>query len=397
MNLNTLLFKNLVNIPGWRTKRKIVVIESDDWGSIRIPSKEVYNQLREAGVKVDGSYFTKYDCLESEDDLSQLLDVLSSFTDIKGNHACITANTVTSNPDFSKIKESDFRTYFYEPFWLTYDKYPNHSRSLKIWKESFKSHLLWPQFHGRDHLNPYEYLRVLQQNTEEQIAFQHLALLGSRTGSNRQVGFLAAFDYETGEEEKTFASVIYEGQSLFEQAFGFKSKSFIAPTGGRSDSLDQELYKSGVLYHQDGRQWLPLYEARNIFRHRFWGATNKFGQFYWRRNSTFEPSRSPNFDWIGNVLREARVAFYWGKPLVINSHRVNYIGGIDTENRVRGLKMLESLLRSLLKEFPDLEFMSSDQLGDYMSLNMKYFLGIKINSHLDVRFNHLRNQRNKYV
>lgn len=385
MKLNTLLFKNLVNIPGWRTTRKIVVIESDDWGSIRIPSKEVYEQLKVEGVGVDGSYFTKYDCLESEDDLSQLLDVLSSFTDINGNHACITANTVTSNPDFDKIKDSDFKVYYYEPFWSTYDRYPKHSRSLEIWKNSFKLHLLWPQFHGRDHLNPFEYLKVLHQNHHEQIAFSRYALFGSKKGSDRQAGYLAAFDYDTTEERDSFTSIISEGQSLFELAFGFRSKSFIAPTGIRGDSLDEILFRNDILYHQDARQWLPKYEASKIVKHRFWGAMNQYGQLYWRRNGTFEPARYPEYDWVGSVLNEAKIAFFWGKPLVINSHRVNYVGGIDPENRARGLDMLESLLRRLQKVYPDTEFMSSDQLGDFMALNPNYFLGTRINRHYEVK------------
>lgn len=33
--------RHFLNLPGWHTRRKIVVIESDDWGSIRMPSKEV--------------------------------------------------------------------------------------------------------------------------------------------------------------------------------------------------------------------------------------------------------------------------------------------------------------------------------------------------------------------
>jgi len=386
MNLHTLIFKNLVNIPGWRTKRKIVVIESDDWGSIRIPSNEVYQRLKKDGVRVEGSYFTKYDCLESEEDLNHLFEVLGSFRDVNGNHACVTANTVTGNPDFKKIKESNFSTYYYEPFWETYGRYPNSPKALEIWKDSFKLHLLWPQFHGRDHLNPLEYLKILIHNNEEHIAFDYNALLGSRRESGRQAGYLGAFDYETVEERKTFANVICEGQNMFEQAFGFKSKSFIAPTGIRGDSLDEWLFRNSIYYHQDARQCLPLYEAQHTFRHRFWGATNQFGQFYWRRNSTFEPSRNPDFDWVGNVLKEAKVAFTWGKPLVVNSHRVNYVGGIDPENRARGLKMLESLLRNLLKAFPDVEFMSSDQLGDFMAMNLRYFLGIKINTHFDVKF-----------
>ena len=37
--------KELYNIPGWHTRRHLVVIESDDWGSIRTPSKAVYNEF----------------------------------------------------------------------------------------------------------------------------------------------------------------------------------------------------------------------------------------------------------------------------------------------------------------------------------------------------------------
>jgi hypothetical protein len=33
------------NLPGKTTKRKLVVIESDDWGSIRMPNKAVLNTL----------------------------------------------------------------------------------------------------------------------------------------------------------------------------------------------------------------------------------------------------------------------------------------------------------------------------------------------------------------
>ena len=39
------LKRNLLNFRGWTTKRKIVVIESDDWGSIRMPSKNIFKKL----------------------------------------------------------------------------------------------------------------------------------------------------------------------------------------------------------------------------------------------------------------------------------------------------------------------------------------------------------------
>ena len=45
MNFKNSLARHYVNFRGWNTKSKIVVIESDDWGSIRTPSKEIYNHL----------------------------------------------------------------------------------------------------------------------------------------------------------------------------------------------------------------------------------------------------------------------------------------------------------------------------------------------------------------
>ena len=38
---------------GWKTDRKIVVIESDDWGSIRMPRREVYEMSLKKGYRVD--------------------------------------------------------------------------------------------------------------------------------------------------------------------------------------------------------------------------------------------------------------------------------------------------------------------------------------------------------
>jgi hypothetical protein len=35
--------KNLLHLPGWYTKRKIVVFENDDWGSIRMTSLSIFD------------------------------------------------------------------------------------------------------------------------------------------------------------------------------------------------------------------------------------------------------------------------------------------------------------------------------------------------------------------
>jgi hypothetical protein len=366
MNLLRAIKRNLVNIPGWRTKKKILVIESDDWGSVSMPSMVVYNKLLAEGVPVDASFFAKYDCLESEDDLSSLFDVLSSFKDYKGNYPCITANSILANPDFERIRETDLTQYYYEPFTETYKKYPHHSKSFEIWEEGMKQHLLWPQFHGREHINPIEWLKCLGSgNKHEIMTFNHntIPALINPIVSRRHLGYLAAFDYESIEELETFKTVIKEGCDLFENIFGFKSTSFVAPTSIRSDKIDPFLRENGVLFHQVGQQKLPVFEGYGK-KDRYWGQTNKYGQTYWRRNGIFEPSSNWDFDWINKVLNDISIAFQWGKPAVINSHRVNYIGGIVQKNRTNTLSILKKLLTAVIIKYPDIEFMSSDRLGE---------------------------------
>ena len=50
MYLRKKLAKYYINLRGWKTNRKIVVIESDDWGSIRMASLKSYTNLLKIGI-----------------------------------------------------------------------------------------------------------------------------------------------------------------------------------------------------------------------------------------------------------------------------------------------------------------------------------------------------------
>src|SRR5688500_10889544 len=91
----------LNNIPGWHTSRKILVFESDDWGSIRMPSSQVFNILKSKGINVD-SYYDLFDTIESKEDLEYLFDALTKFRSVNGTVPLFTFNTVMANPDFKK-------------------------------------------------------------------------------------------------------------------------------------------------------------------------------------------------------------------------------------------------------------------------------------------------------
>src|SRR5690606_18095818 len=133
--------------------RKIVVIESDDWGSVRMPNKRVYNSLIKKGLGIDKNPYTTYDTLANEEDLNSLFDTLKKYTDSRGKNPVITANIVMANPDFDKIRESGFEKYKYECFLETLSKYYPNQDIFSLWNDGIQSKLFFPQFHGREHVN----------------------------------------------------------------------------------------------------------------------------------------------------------------------------------------------------------------------------------------------------
>ena len=94
----------LYHKKAWRTNKKIVVIESDDWGSIRTSGKDAYNALLDSGYAMSSSPYT-LDALESNEDMLALYETLNSVKDKNGNPACFTTNMILANPDFEAIEK----------------------------------------------------------------------------------------------------------------------------------------------------------------------------------------------------------------------------------------------------------------------------------------------------
>ena len=360
---------NLTNIPGWRTKRKIVIIESDDWGSQRMPDREVYNVLLKEGYRVDTRPYERYDSLASEDDLSVLFDVLTSFNDKNGNHPIITANTIVANPNFEKIKESDFQNYIYEPFTKTLQRYPNHIKSFDLWKEGMSLDIFHPQFHGREHFNILKWLELLRKKDKDTLcAFNH-NMVGIPSKENPEKGnqLMVAYQLVTHKDILFQQYSIEEGLRLFKEIFGYDSMSFIAPCYTWGEHIESTLSENGVKYIQGGRtQQMPRLEKKVLLKRHYLGQKNRFNQIYLVRNCSFEPTLLGEKQ-LDTCLKEIEIAFKWHKPAIISSHRVNYIGNIDTRNRGGSIRLLNVLFKTLLNKWSDVEFLTSNQLG--MSIN----------------------------
>ena len=83
-----------------KVNKKIIVIESDDWGSERIPNSEVREELATLGIDMESNPHSKYDSLERFEDLLELEHVLDYFANEYNKKIKITANFITAHPYF---------------------------------------------------------------------------------------------------------------------------------------------------------------------------------------------------------------------------------------------------------------------------------------------------------
>lgn len=356
---------------GWKTDRKIVVIESDDWGSIRMPSTDVLQDLMRKGIMLHPEAgYDKYDTLASNQDLESLMNILSSVNDMNGNPAKITLNYLMANPDFNKIKESEFTEYHYELFTDTLKRYPNHDKSFDLVKEGTKQKMFQPQFHGREHLNVQMWMSALKNDipgVREAFNSKVFCNYIKPILFDKRYRFLEKYNVNKKEEYNFVVKSIEEGLMCFEKIFGFKSKSMIAPNYLWDPILEKTFLKNGVnifqgSIYQNYSEYNKKHTGNNGVFH-YLGEKNKKDQVYLTRNCTFEPSTNIKSTYE-TCFKSIDNAFRLKKPAIVSSHRVNYIGGLEKKNRSNNLKQLAKLFKKLIKQHPEVEFMSSDELGN---------------------------------
>jgi len=357
--------KHIINIPGKKLERKFLVFESDDWGSIRIPDKKAFNSLVSQGLIKPNDPFSKYDALENADDLSELFSVLRKFKDFQGHYPVITANMVMANPDFEAIKASGYTEYHWENFAKTYDRFSKNTFSEL--QNGIEDKLFFPQFHAREHLNVPLWMKLLQNDDE---SFRKAFELGCfaipyHSKDNRRDNLMASYDYNSNTDFEFIQKSIAEGLSIFESFFYYKSETTIAPCYVWDEAVEKFFKQQGVNVFQGSRfQNIPKNDSnklKKVFHYN--GELNANDSLYLSRNGLFEPSLIDKTDWVAKCLESIKIAFKWNKPAVIGTHRINFIGSLVEENRTENLKKLEVLLTEILQRWPNVEFISSEELA----------------------------------
>lgn len=364
------VFANLKNSFGWKTNRKIIVFSVDDYGNVRLNSKAARANLDKAGMKIY-SRFDALDTLETKQDLEQLFEVLNSVKDKNGRNAVFTPFALPSNINFEKVEGNNFQKFEYETLPQTYSKLAieqpeAYFGAWEKWQEGIQKGFLKPQFHGREHVNLSIFDEKLK-NKDEQIitALKNKSYTSISDDDYPTKSSFAAFDFWDVSENQNLKSLLIDGLTQFEKVFGYKSNYFTPPVFSIHHSLFPTLKQNGIqfidlaLYRKEHQGFGKYKKSLN-----YTGKKTNEGLTIMVRNVVFEPTEDRGIDWVDFTLKQIETAFRWNKPAIVSSHRVNFCGHIDEKNREKGLKSLERLLQEIVKKWPDVEFMSADELGN---------------------------------
>jgi hypothetical protein len=363
------LILNLKNLVGWRTKRKIVVISVDDYGNVRLDSKKAREAMDRQGLKVQNR-FDALDTLETRQDLEMLFEALESVMDKNGRHAVFTPFSMPCNINFEKVTEAGFREYHYELLPDTFEKLTEfqpeaYRGTWDLWKEGIGSGLMVPLFHGREHLNLKLFEEKLEKGDQTVLAaLENRSYTSIPSDEYSTISAMAAFDFWDFEENGRFHEIIRDGLDAFETVYGYRSDHFNPPGGREHPVIHKTLKECGVRYLDT--PWIKNeHQGKGRYKRRmnYTGKKNREGQTYLVRNVVFEPTENRGIDWVTFTMKQIEAAFRWNRPAIISSHRVNFCGHIDEENRKEGIRALRELLKQIVNKWPEVEFMAANELG----------------------------------
>ena len=365
-----------LDFKSFKTDRQLVIIESDDWGSLRTKNKEILNKLNSISSAVKKDNFTQLDSIATAEDLQTMFEVLQSVKNKVGNPACFTANVCTANPDFKTIKASNFEDFFFVPFTETLKAYSANQDLFSLWKEGKNNQVFKPQLHGREHLHALAWLAELRAGNKDLLKAFELDTWGipyTAVLKQHRKNLQAALDhYGVNGEAEYHKKWIEDSAAIFKTAFGYSANSFIAPAYTWHHNIHRHLANAHIKTLQGIKlQYEPKHKNKTNYNRKvhFNGQIdNPSGLVYYPRNVFFEPASHPNKDWVSFTLKGIEKAFKNKEPAIISSHRINFIGRLDVQHRDKNLSMLKEILKQIVKNYPYVEFIDSGQLANILSI-----------------------------
>lgn len=350
--------KELYLKKGFKTDRKIIVIESDDWGSIRSTKQGLDYAQKSKNISLNP--FQKYDCLENSFDISNLSSTLRKYKDKNGKHPIVTTNFIMQNPCIDKDSEICFKNF--------YELYENKDEMLSAIKAAEKEHLIDIELHGLIHFN-------LQKIKQDKSNFQRDCLkLGTIGMGGGQYDGMDTFNVDKTQYGDSVD--IKKANDIFKETFGRPANSFIFPCYVFLKQDILSLNRENIYNLQSGLfQNIPVSGKNREYKKRLHYMGQKTDKtMLTTRNCFFEPvsylaQGRPIQECIDRCMAEIKKAFDNKKPAIICCHRMNFASSLSKDIAKKSISAFDELLSEITKTFKDVEFLSSTELFNLIRNN----------------------------
>ena len=336
-------YKYLPYVLRRKFNNKYIVIESDDWGMMGSRSNEAIDYL---GKKYGKDNFSRWttDAIETTSDLELLYDLLYKYKDSFKSPPIITTNFITHNIDYTNDSKLNF-----QPL----SEYLIHNNELrKMYDKGIVNNYIYPQLHGYSHYN-FDNLNKYFNNENSKNLFN----LGFLTGKSTIKTISNSFKGELIQQNKDVERNLRLAVNEFSNLFGFKPKTIIPPHFILDLNLLNIVRSHGIQCIQACNRLIRFDRTR--IRKIFFRKQN--GLYWFPRNARLDPHDHYNY-FADQCLTSIKKAFQSRIPAIIDFHRVNISGKYNSSYRDRTLKELNFILQTVEKQWPDAQFITTDEL-----------------------------------
>ncbi|NOQ13061.1 MAG: glycosyl hydrolase [Methyloprofundus sp.] len=337
--------KKLLSEP--MLKHPVIIFESDDWGT---------------------------GPLKQQNALVQISELLSRFSDSKGQHPVMTLGIILAEPDIDKIKATDGQVYHKRTLADT-----RYIPLLEIIHKGVAQGVFSVHLHGMEHFWPASLMHSVDKNAKvKQWLFANDNLQTEDLPSELQSRWVDSSCLPSSEHsEEDIYRAIDEELRLYKNIFGQAANIVVPPTFVWTDIVEQAYAAQGIeTMITPGRQCIgrdkqgqPAPNGRYFFN----GEENE-GLLFLVRDDYFEPALGHKAE---TVLQRISDKIKCGRPALLEMHRFNFING--AKNNTTSLQELEKLLQLIVADLSDARFISAEQLAtiirnDKRGINSEYML-----------------------
>jgi hypothetical protein len=345
--------RDLLPKSGFHFGRPLLLLQSDDWGRVGLRDKDGLEQLRSAGIELGELPYDFY-TLESAEDLSALMAILTRHRDSEGRHPCIEMNFVVGNLDFARMAAEGWDEIQVLPLAQGLPQGWKRPGLMEGYRSGVADGFFYPALHGTTHFSCCSVERNLAGRGERAALLRTFWQAGTPYihWRMRWIGY-EYWDPEKPPDDRFLPvasqqGIIGQTVGAFAKLFAALPFSACAPGYRANDDTVRSWAQHGIRVAQNGPGGLvpPHFDSHEIL------------QVF--RNIEFEPAVDANFS-LARCLDEAEACFAQGVPAVISVHSINFHSTVK-DFRTRTLKCLDEFLSAMQSRHSDLLYVNDKEL-----------------------------------